>query len=64
MEAIQQASIDCPYCGESIVILLDVSVDEQQYIEDCQVCCRPIVCHVRVASDGRGMVEVRDENEA
>ncbi|MEE9258697.1 MAG: CPXCG motif-containing cysteine-rich protein [Nitrospinaceae bacterium] len=32
----------CPYCGESISMLLDVSAREQQYIEDCEVCCRPI----------------------
>lgn len=32
----------CPYCGETISMTLDLSVDEQQYIEDCEVCCRPI----------------------
>jgi hypothetical protein len=30
--------IDCPYCGESIEILIDPSVPSQRYIEDCQVC--------------------------
>jgi len=33
----------CPYCGERIEVLLDCSIDEQEYIEDCFVCCRPIV---------------------
>ena len=23
-------------------MLLDLSVDEQTYVEDCEVCCRPI----------------------
>ena len=33
----------CPYCLEEISILLDLSVDDSQsYIEDCEVCCRPI----------------------
>jgi len=33
----------CPYCREKISILLDLSVEGQQvYIEDCEVCCRPI----------------------
>ncbi len=33
----------CPYCHEKISMLLDVSVDGPQvYIEDCEVCCRPI----------------------
>ena len=34
--------IGCPFCGESITILIDASEGSQQYIEDCQVCCRPI----------------------
>lgn len=36
-------SFTCPYCFEEISMLLDLSVDElQTYIEDCEVCCRPI----------------------
>jgi len=35
--------IGCPYCGENITIIVDESVPEQTYIEDCEVCCRPIV---------------------
>jgi len=34
--------IDCPYCGEIIEILVDDSAGEQDYYEDCSVCCRPI----------------------
>jgi len=33
----------CPYCGERIEVVVDCSVDEQSYVEDCFVCCRPIV---------------------
>jgi hypothetical protein len=32
----------CPYCWEEISMLLEPSNTEQQYIEDCEVCCRPI----------------------
>lgn len=33
----------CPHCAAEISVLLDVSEDgEQTYIEDCEVCCRPI----------------------
>mgnify|MGYP001822988817 FL=1 len=63
MEMIQEATIHCPYCGEPISILLDGSVDEQEYIEDCQVCCKPIVLHVQASTNGRCRVEARDENE-
>ena len=31
-----------PYCWEDISMILDVSVPEQSYIEDCEVCCNPI----------------------
>ena len=39
---LEAADISCPYCGEPLEILLDLSVPEQDYIEDCQVCCQPI----------------------
>ncbi|WNH11147.1 CPXCG motif-containing cysteine-rich protein [Thalassobellus suaedae] len=32
----------CPYCWESISMLLDNSIPEQSYIEDCEICCNPI----------------------
>ncbi len=32
----------CPYCWEEISMLLDSSVQQQTYIEDCEVCCNPI----------------------
>jgi transcription elongation factor Elf1 len=32
----------CPNCGEEISVVLDLSVNRQTYIEDCEVCCRPI----------------------
>jgi hypothetical protein len=32
----------CPYCGETITLFLDLSVEDQSYIEDCSVCCQPM----------------------
>ncbi|MEX0314868.1 MAG: CPXCG motif-containing cysteine-rich protein [Allomuricauda sp.] len=32
----------CPYCWEEISFLLDSSVAQQTYVEDCEVCCNPI----------------------
>ena len=32
----------CPYCWQKISTALDVSIAEQSYIEDCEVCCRPV----------------------
>ncbi len=39
---IDEADVDCPYCGETISLVVDLTVSEQTYIEDCFVCCRPI----------------------
>ena len=56
-------AISCPYCGESIELLLDASSGAQSYIEDCQVCCRPINVHVSVDDDGEPQAWVSGENE-
>ena len=36
----------CPYCWEEISMLLDPSISEQTYVEDCEICCNPIVLKV------------------
>jgi transcription elongation factor Elf1 len=36
-------SYACPYCGEALVAELDPSIANQRYVEDCAVCCQPIV---------------------
>jgi len=42
MEEVEK-KFKCPYCFEKISMILDVSIDgSQSYIEDCEVCCRPI----------------------
>ena len=50
----EEAFLDCPYCGERISMLLDLSAGGQRYIEDCEVCCRPILVRygVHVGEDG------------
>lgn len=57
-------TVQCPYCGEYIEVAIDDSIDQQQYVEDCQVCCRPIVMQVRVGEDGGIAIQARTENEA
>ena len=32
----------CPYCWERISMVLDPEEEDSDYIEDCEVCCRPI----------------------
>ena len=55
-----QATVPCPYCGESNTILIDESAgEEQHYVEDCQVCCKPWQVVVSLSPDGDADVEVR-----
>lgn len=63
MPEVIESSIDCPYCGERISVLIDDSVPDQQYTEDCQVCCRPIVLDIVCDSRGGVAVLARSENE-
>jgi hypothetical protein len=41
----------CPYCGEEISMVLDLSIPRQRYIEDCEVCCSPIEVSYSVEDD-------------
>jgi len=63
MAQLIEQTIGCPYCGENISILVDDSLPEQQYVEDCQVCCRPIVLDVTADEVGGVVVAARAENE-
>jgi transcription elongation factor Elf1 len=41
----------CPYCWEKISMLLDIYEEESTYIEDCEVCCRPIELSFRFSGE-------------
>jgi transcription elongation factor Elf1 len=60
---VRERTIQCPYCGENIVVLVDDSVPQQNYIEDCQVCCRPIEFSVAIQPDGGVDILATNENE-
>ena len=54
-----EAIVYCPHCGEPNEVALDPgSGDDQEYVEDCQVCCRPWLMYVKYGSDGAAEVEV------
>ena len=54
---------NCPYCGEGIQLLVDCSVPHQEYIEDCQVCCKPIEIRANAGREGIPDLSVRSEND-
>ncbi|MTI13291.1 CPXCG motif-containing cysteine-rich protein [Sansalvadorimonas verongulae] len=64
MDAIQQAIIFCPYCGERIELVVNSEDAGTSYIEDCQVCCQPMTIVVELSDDETLSVQARHENEA
>jgi hypothetical protein len=49
---LEEVTIDCPWCGEAITLQVDLSAGSQSYVEDCQVCCQPIIVQAMVDDDG------------
>jgi len=64
MENLSEMTISCPYCGESIDVLIDFEDMEQEYIEDCQVCCRPITFVASSSINGDLSLSVHSEDES
>lgn len=63
-EPIESVEIACPYCGELCQTSVDLSCGEQEYIEDCYVCCQPIAICIQFDIQGNFQsVEVKHENE-
>jgi transcription elongation factor Elf1 len=64
MNQLTEKTIECPYCGEPLEVLLDASDLDQEYIEDCQVCCKPITFLVSEDVEGDLIVRVYSEDDA
>ncbi len=44
-------AVACPYCGESVELVVDETAGSASYVEDCPVCCRPMQVDVEVDGD-------------
>ncbi len=54
-----EADVTCPHCGETMTIALDPGGGRaQDYVEDCEVCCRPLRLRVWYDATGSADVEV------
>lgn len=62
MDFLHTHELYCPYCSEVIQIVVDCSIESQEYIEDCQVCCRPINVLITIEGDAV-QVHATHENE-
>ncbi len=53
---------ECPYCGEGLAVRLDATAGQKQdFIHDCEVCCKPI--HIRLAFEDDEVVDFSAEAE-
>lgn len=43
----------CPYCGVGYASLIDLTIEQQRYIEDCQHCCKPIQMKIEIGGEER-----------
>ncbi|MFC1740633.1 CPXCG motif-containing cysteine-rich protein [Pseudomonadota bacterium] len=64
MNFLQEVAIQCPYCGEHITVVADASEAGQSYIEDCEVCCRPITLKLSISATEEISIEAWAENDA
>ena len=58
-----ESRVQCPYCWERFTVLIDASVELQEYVEDCEVCCRPIDFVIEVDEQGAATVQARSQQE-
>jgi len=63
MEPLLEKELNCPYCGERITVFINPEEVGEKYIEDCQVCCKPIVLLAQLNEGGYLEVAAYDENE-
>ena len=63
MNLLETVPIVCPYCGQSVEVVVDCSIRFQEYVEDCHVCCKPISFNVSTDDDGEPSFEARQEDE-
>lgn len=52
---LEEIDVECPYCGETFTALIDASEGNSQYIQDCEVCCSPIVFTIGIDPAGGGV---------
>ncbi|MEL4391946.1 CPXCG motif-containing cysteine-rich protein [Shewanella algae] len=54
---LKSQTICCPHCGHHQKVELDASCGDQEFYNDCRVCCNPI--HMRMhINDQRHMIEL------
>lgn len=58
---LDEATYVCDACGETIVVPVEPGTGAGAYVEDCPVCCNPMVLDVRWDDEGRARIDARAE---
>ncbi|MET4000562.1 CPXCG motif-containing cysteine-rich protein [Marinobacterium sp. MBR-109] len=61
MNPLENVDLLCPWCSEPISLMIEVTEPEQEYTEDCPVCCSPILVQVSIGNQERPEVRVERE---
>lgn len=63
MPLVNSYFLSCPYCLEQIEIVIDTTIGNQEFTEDCEVCCHPILLRIRMDGDDVTDIEALREND-
>ena len=64
MDINEEQYFGCPYCGSENSLPMDCSAGQrQEFIVDCEVCCRPIVIKIEIGDDEIIFFNAEKENE-
>lgn len=64
MEMLLVTEVTCPHCRQVQEVLVDRSAGDQEYVEDCQVCCSPMSLSVRLDPHlDLAAIDARREND-
>jgi mRNA-degrading endonuclease toxin of MazEF toxin-antitoxin module len=58
-----ELTVICPYCAQSFEVLVEPGESEDEFIEDCRVCCRPISFTVQTDENGIPVLQPRREDD-
>jgi hypothetical protein len=57
-------SLRCPYCGEPAEVDVDAGgASEQDFEQDCAVCCRPWRVHFEMDEEGEDVIVLQREDD-
>ena len=61
---LEEHLIACPYCGENFTALVEPCLELAEYVEDCEICCQPIVFSITESgADSPLHIDTRREND-